>query len=79
MARVADPDSAKAQFYINVADNPSLDPRGDQPGYTVFGRVVSGMDVVDQIAGVRVQSFDRFQHIPVNPVQIISIRVVTLP
>ncbi len=79
MARTSDPDSAMAQFFINVADNHSLDPKGDRPGYTVFGRVVAGMEVVDAIAAVRIQSFDRFQHIPVDPVQILSARVVTPP
>ena len=53
MARTGDPNSATAQFFINVADNKSLNFRSaDQPGYgyTVFGKVVSGMDVVDKIA-----------------------------
>jgi len=53
MARTANPDSATAQFFINVADNAFLnwgDPRGDGNGYAVFGKVVSGMDVVSKIA-----------------------------
>jgi cyclophilin family peptidyl-prolyl cis-trans isomerase len=53
MARTADPNSATAQFFINVADNSFLDagnPRGDGNGYAVFGKVVSGMDVVNKIA-----------------------------
>jgi len=53
MARTSDPDSATAQFFINVADNSFLNwghPRGDGNGYTVFGKVVSGMDVVTKIA-----------------------------
>jgi cyclophilin family peptidyl-prolyl cis-trans isomerase len=53
MARTADPNSATAQFFINVADNTFLnwgDPRGDGNGYAVFGKVVSGMDVVTKIA-----------------------------
>jgi cyclophilin family peptidyl-prolyl cis-trans isomerase len=49
MARLADPDSANAQFYINIADNTHLNARPGQPGYTVFGRVVDGMDVVTEI------------------------------
>ena len=55
MARTADPDSATSQFYVNVEDNDFLnyDPP-DQPGYTVFGRVIQGLDVVDDIAGVSV-------------------------
>ena len=53
MARTSDPNSATAQFFINVADNAFLnwgDPRGDGSGYAVFGKVVSGMDVVTKIA-----------------------------
>ena len=53
MARTSVPDSAKDQFFINVADNKPLDFRSPDPagiGYAVFGKVVSGMDVVDKIA-----------------------------
>jgi peptidyl-prolyl cis-trans isomerase A (cyclophilin A)/peptidyl-prolyl cis-trans isomerase B (cyclophilin B) len=53
MARTSDPDSATAQFFINVNDNAFLnwgDPRGDGNGYAVFGKVVSGLDVVAKIA-----------------------------
>ena len=53
MARTADPGSATAQFFINVGDNAFLnwgDPRSDGNGYAVFGKVVSGMDVVNKIA-----------------------------
>ena len=49
MARLADPDSADAQFFINVNDNTHLDAAPGQPGYTVFGQVVAGMDVVTDI------------------------------
>ncbi len=49
MARTNDPNSATAQFFINVKDNAFLDPNAQQPGYTVFGKVVGGMDVVQKI------------------------------
>ena len=49
MARTNDPNSATAQFFINVKDNSFLDPNAQQPGYTVFGKVVGGMDVVQKI------------------------------
>jgi len=52
MARLAEPHTANAQFFINVVDNGSLNPRPDRWGYTVFGYVIEGMDVVDRIAGV---------------------------
>ena len=49
MARTNDPNSATAQFFINVKDNAFLDPNAQQPGYTVFGKVVGGMEVVQKI------------------------------
>lgn len=52
MAREEAPHSATAQFYINLTDNRKLDPHPDRWGYAVFGKVISGMDVVDKIAAV---------------------------
>jgi len=49
MARTNDPHSATAQFFINVNDNAFLDPNAQQPGYTVFGKVVSGMDIIQKV------------------------------
>ncbi|WP_460853836.1 peptidylprolyl isomerase [Pseudomaricurvus hydrocarbonicus] len=49
MARLPDPDSATSQFFINLNRNRHLDPQKDQPGYTVFARVIEGMDVVDKM------------------------------
>lgn len=49
MARTNDPNSATAQFFINVKDNAFLDPSVQAPGYTVFGKVISGMEVVEKI------------------------------
>jgi cyclophilin family peptidyl-prolyl cis-trans isomerase len=51
-ARTSDPDSAASQFYINVVDNARLDASGDDLGYTVYGEIVEGMDVVDRIASL---------------------------
>jgi len=53
MARLSSPHTAKAQFFINVADNPALDPQRDRWGYAVFGNVIEGMDVADKIAAAR--------------------------
>ena len=49
MARTNDPNSASSQFFINVKDNDFLNPNAQAPGYTVFGKVVSGMEVVNKI------------------------------
>jgi len=53
MARTNDPDSATSQFFINVVDNPALDYASGNDGYAVFGKVTSGMEVVDDIASVK--------------------------
>lgn len=50
MARQADPDSATAQFYINLKNNTGLNATKANPGYTVFGKVITGMDVIEKIA-----------------------------
>ncbi|MEG1052787.1 MAG: peptidylprolyl isomerase [Janthinobacterium sp.] len=73
MARTGDPHSATAQFFINVGDNGALDyPGRDGFGYTVFGKVVSGMDVVDRIKAVPVADKGPHQNVPVTPVVIES-------
>ncbi len=77
MARTSVPDSATAQFFINVVDNPRLDyPNPDGNGYAVFGRVVSGMDVVDRIRGVETGSVKGHQNVPLKPVLIRSASIV---
>jgi peptidyl-prolyl cis-trans isomerase A (cyclophilin A) len=70
MARTANPNSATAQFFINVVDNPFLDAANSQDGngYAVFGKVVGGMDVVDKIKAVRTANKGPHQNVPVEPV-----------
>ncbi len=80
MARTNDPHSANSQFFINVADNARLDPQKDPVngrwGYTVFGYVIEGMDVVDRIAAVEVGPQGEHQHAPLVPVVIKTMRQV---
>ena len=80
MARTADPNSATAQFFINVGDNSFLnwgDPRSDGNGYAVFGKVVSGLDVMNQIAKLPTGSGGPFpRDVPKTPVIIESVTVV---
>lgn len=77
MARTADPHSATSQFFINVAENTSLDyPGRDGFGYTVFGKVVSGQEVVDKIKGVLVDDVRGQQNVPVTPIVIKNATVV---
>lgn len=71
MARTADPHSASAQFFINVANNDFLDFREKTPrawGYAVFGRVVTGMDVVKAIKDVPTQTVGYFENVPAKPI-----------
>lgn len=73
MARTAVPNSATAQFFINVVDNPNLNaPKPDGHGYAVFGKVVSGMDVVDKIRATATGSKGPFQDVPRTPITINS-------
>ena len=75
MARTSDPDSATAQFFINVNDNAFLnsgDSKGDGVGYAVFGKVVSGMDVVTKIAKTPTGSGGPFQRDVPRPVVVIE-------
>jgi cyclophilin family peptidyl-prolyl cis-trans isomerase len=73
MARTGVIDSATAQFFINVVDNAFLNHKDDSPsgfGYAVFGKVISGMDVVDKIKGVKTGA----QDVPVKQVIIESVK-----
>jgi peptidyl-prolyl cis-trans isomerase A (cyclophilin A) len=73
MARTANPNSATAQFFINVANNAPLNaPSPDGHGYAVFGKVVAGMDVVDKIKGVAVGNQGPYQNVPTTPVTILK-------
>ncbi|MDH3255596.1 MAG: peptidylprolyl isomerase [Acidobacteriota bacterium] len=79
MARRPDPHSASTQFFVNLVDNPSLNHRSksDQGwGYTVFGRVVDGMDVVDAIGAVETGFVAGMQDVPKEPVVIEKATVV---
>jgi cyclophilin family peptidyl-prolyl cis-trans isomerase len=78
MARTVQPDSATAQFFINVKDNAFLDRARahDKVGYCVFGKVVAGMDVIDRIRKARTKSVGTFRDVPAVDVVIESIRRV---
>jgi peptidyl-prolyl cis-trans isomerase A (cyclophilin A)/peptidyl-prolyl cis-trans isomerase B (cyclophilin B) len=78
MARTADPTSATAQFFINVVDNPRLDYASDaSPGYTVFGKVVSGLEVVDKMKAVPTGPQGPFRSdVPTTPIVIEKVTVL---
>jgi peptidyl-prolyl cis-trans isomerase A (cyclophilin A) len=80
LARAAGPHTGNAQFYVNLVDNPELDPLPTRWGYTVFGEVVEGMDVVDRIGVVPTGAFGPFKaDSPVKPVIIQSVTLITPP
>ncbi|MBG57694.1 MAG: peptidylprolyl isomerase [Porticoccus sp.] len=72
MARTSDPNSARAQFFINLDDNWNLDKTPQNPGYAVFGKVTKGMEVVDKIARVPVGKSGPHDDVPRQPVRIIE-------
>ncbi len=77
MARTSNPNSATSQFFINVKDNAMLNaPNPDGYGYTVFGKVVAGTDVVDKIRVMRTGNKGPMQDVPVEPITIQSATVV---
>ena len=65
------PDSATSHFFINLIDNTHLDYQGsDQPGYTVFGKVIEGMETVDKIAAVKTTTRGQYPNAPADAVMI---------
>jgi cyclophilin family peptidyl-prolyl cis-trans isomerase len=77
LARTGEPHSGTAQFYVNLADNAALDPQPSRWGYTVFGRVIDGMNVVDDIGAVATGSVGPFDRdAPIQPVLIKRVEVL---
>jgi peptidyl-prolyl cis-trans isomerase B (cyclophilin B) len=83
VAMIREPDnthSATSQFFINLADNPALDFQSDESddtwGYCVFGKVIAGLDVIDQIAEVEVSAQGDFAQAPVQPIVITAIEQI---
>lgn len=72
MARQQDPDSATAQFYVNLQNNPGLNATETKPGYTVFGKVVAGMEVIEKIAQEPRGMFKAFPEAPNYAVRVLS-------
>ena len=80
MARTANPHSASSQFFINHVDNPFLNFRTNQVdegwGYAVFGQVIEGIEVVDEIAGVQTGGLNGYQDVPVEVVVLLKVELV---
>ena len=77
LARTQEPHGGNAQFYVNINDNAALDPQQTRWGYTVFGRVISGMDVVDRIGNVATGAHGAIkEETPLKPIVILRIERV---
>jgi peptidyl-prolyl cis-trans isomerase A (cyclophilin A) len=82
MARTGDPDSATAQFFINLENNQFLNYQSPDPqliGYCVFGRVLKGMDVVREIAATPTGNVGPFSDVPKSPIKIMQVKLITKP
>lgn len=78
MARKPDPHSATAQFFVNLKDNDFLDyPGQDGWGYTVFGKVTAGMDIVDKMTQVPTGNAGMHQNVPQTPIVIQNVKIIT--
>ncbi len=79
MARTADPDSATAQFFVNLTDNQFLNyvsPDPEQIGYCVFGKVTSGIEVVQKIGLVQTNTVGRNSDVPIKPIIIKNVKLL---
>lgn len=76
MARTSEPNSATSQFFINHRNNKFLDHSKNRLGYAVFGQVIDGMDTLDTIAAVKTATIGYRKDVPVEPVQILSARLL---
>lgn len=76
MARTNNPDSATSQFFINVNNNTNLNYKSaGSPGYTVFGKVIKGMDIADAIVSVPTTRKKGQGNVPVQPILILSAKI----
>jgi len=76
MARMKTAHSATSQFFINLRDNPSLDAKGNEYGYTVFGKVVNGLPLLKTLAKTKTKKQDLHQYIPVDEIKIIDVQLI---
>ena len=77
MARSGNPNSATAQFFVNVVDNPGLNaPQPDGFGYAVFGKVSSGMETIDKIRALPTGNKSGMQNVPLTPITINFVRIL---
>lgn len=77
IARATEPHSARSQFYINLVDNPDLDPRPSRWGYAVFGTIVEGLEIIDELGYRPTTAAGPFERdVPIEPIIIHSVERV---
>jgi cyclophilin family peptidyl-prolyl cis-trans isomerase len=79
MARTGEPHSADTQFYINLADNDALNPKPTRWGYAVFGEIVDGMNVIDEIGHQATGERNGMSDVPLKPITIQKATVLSGP
>lgn len=72
MARTSDPNSATSQFFINLGNNAFLNAAPNNPGYTVFGEVTKGMDVVILMSSAKTGTVKQYKDVPLKPIHLVS-------
>lgn len=76
MARTSAPDSATSQFYINLQNNPHLNSKNERAGYTVFGKVIEGYDVIKKLVDEPRGMTRDFPEAPISPVRILTVEAL---
>ncbi|MCL9782206.1 peptidylprolyl isomerase [Vibrio sp. S4M6] len=76
MARTSDPNSATRQFFINLVNNDFLDHSATQDGYAVFGKVVKGFNVIEDIAKKPTHSLGQMRNVPIQPIVITNVTLL---
>ncbi len=79
MARTSKPNSATSQFFINLRNNPTLNQKGNKPGFTVFGKVVDGLPLLKKLANNKTTKQGLHKHVPVEEIKIISVKLIVTP
>lgn len=77
MARKLNADSATSQFFVNLRDNPNLDYAEDKPGYTVFGKVVEGLPLLEMLAKNKTSVKGLHKSVPVEEIKLISVKLIS--
>lgn len=79
MARKTSPNSATSQFFINLRDNANLDQQADKQGYTVFGKVVDGLELLTELSKSKTKELGKHKRVPIDEIEITSVKIIVAP